>query len=88
MTALFLFLSLISLQEPEIDVVFVVDSSNSMLRHDPDGFRTQVAGALQEFLAKRSGARISVIQFAGWNESVSREVVPVLRSTDPKEETP
>jgi hypothetical protein len=67
----------------EADVVFVIDSSGSMARNDPAGFRTDLAAALSGGLGRGEGARFSVIQFAGWNESADKDMVLLVRDPDP-----
>jgi hypothetical protein len=86
-----LILALVSLlavpvqQEEELEVIFVVDSSNSMKRNDPKGLRTQIAGIMVDFLGKNRAVTVSVVQFAGWNESQKEKVVLLSRKTDRKE---
>lgn len=68
--------------DAEADIAFVIDSSNSMIRNDPGNARLHLARALIDFLALHGRARISVLQFAGWNESLNREVAPLVREPD------
>ncbi len=62
-------------QEKGVDVVFVIDSSNSMARNDPEGLRAQFMQMTVDFMQGRAGDRVGVVQFAGWHETQARNVV-------------
>ncbi len=90
MTLLLAILSLLSVpqqQEDELELIFVVDSSNSMKRNDPEGLRTQISGAMVDFLGRNRPVKASVVQFAGWNESQKRKIVLLSRSSNLEEVT-
>jgi Mg-chelatase subunit ChlD len=69
-------------QETETDLVFVVDSSNSVARSDPQDFRRRALRAAADLMAERGRVRVSLLPFAGWNESAGREPAPLLREND------
>jgi len=85
--AIFSLLSVPQQQEEELELIFVVDSSNSMKRNDPNGLRTQISGAMVDFLGRNRPVKASVVQFAGWNESQKKKIVLLSRSGDLTEVT-
>ncbi len=62
-------------QEEGVDVVFVLDSSNSIAQSDPDGRGRDLLRAAADFLQGRAGDRVAVVQFAGWYETQEKKVV-------------
>ena len=48
------------------DTVFLVDSSGSNFRSDPQGARKLLIDAVASLIRERPGERIAVAQFAGW----------------------
>lgn len=68
-----------------VDVVFVVDSSNSMSRNDPEGLRVHFMSMTVDFMQGRSGDRVAVAQFAGWEETQKRNVIvfPLTKLPEP-----
>ena len=85
--AIFSLLSVPQQQEEELELIFVVDSSNSMKRNDPNGLRTQISGAMVDFLGRNRPVTASVVQFAGWNESQKNKIILLSRSSDLPEVT-
>lgn len=58
-----------------VDVVFVVDASNSMAKSDPDQLGRSFLEAVVDFLQGRTGDRVALVQFAGWYETQEKKVV-------------
>jgi len=51
------------------DIIFAIDASGSVGWTDPTRFRTALVNSLIDITQNGGGDRISVIQFAGWNET-------------------
>ncbi|MBI4563504.1 MAG: VWA domain-containing protein [Planctomycetes bacterium] len=58
-----------SAQDESVDIVFVVDASNSMRQNDPGDLRATFIRAAVDFLQGRGGDRVAIVQFAGWFET-------------------
>ncbi len=55
-----------------LDIIVAVDASGSVSWTDPQSFRKAFTHLLGELLRQRTGDRLAIVQFAGWNETTEK----------------
>ena len=58
-----------------LDIIVAVDASGSVAWTDPNSFRKAFTHLLGEMMRLRTGDRLAVVQFAGWNETSAKGAV-------------